>query len=227
VKTRAFHDGLDGATFAPESFADYQYGPDDHFNKSRFQGFSFEGIYRILSPYIDPVGLAVYVEPTIGKDLRELESRVILQKNFLDDRLVLASNVTVEQEWRHMKADPTADPDSADFNAHWDKESDINFGVGASYRFMPKWSAGFEVEHEREYAGFSLDAKDRTNAGTYIGPNIHYGGEKFFVTATFLRQIGGAKDYANSGVDSFVSGGRNYADDFEKERLRIKAGFYF
>jgi hypothetical protein len=67
-----------------------------------------EGIWRLASPYTAPVGVAVYVEPTVGRNLRELESKLILQKNFLDDKLVFAANLTLAQEGRYLPADPEA-----------------------------------------------------------------------------------------------------------------------
>ena len=83
--------------------------PDDHLNESKYVGVSLEGIYRVLSPYIHPIGLALYLEPTVGPGLRELESRLILQKNFLDDTLVIAVNLTVAQELRQLAGDPDAE----------------------------------------------------------------------------------------------------------------------
>ena len=66
----------------------------------------------------------------------------------------------------------------------------------------------------------------RNNVAYFVGPNIHYGGKNFFVTATFLVQLPWAKDYANPPPGFIVHGITN-ADDFEKYRLRLKAGFYF
>src|SRR5262249_19527239 len=59
--TNAYHNGVDGATTPPEQFSVYnQVDPDARFNGSKFIGVSFEAIYRVLSPYTDPVGLAFY-----------------------------------------------------------------------------------------------------------------------------------------------------------------------
>ena len=38
-------------------------------------GWSAEFIYRVLSPYTDPVGLALYVEPSFGKFRNEIETK--------------------------------------------------------------------------------------------------------------------------------------------------------
>jgi hypothetical protein len=223
----AFHNTPDGETAPPEIFADYSVDPDKRFKRGRFEGVSLEGIYRLTSPYTAPVGVALYVEPTIGPRKRELESRLIVQKNFHDDRVVVAGNLTVTQELRYLQADPAADPASEESRDHWDKETDVNIGVAASYRFRPNWSVGMEFLNEREWAGLDpFKAAKRTNVAYYFGPNIHYGGEHFFATGTFLVQLHGAKDYANP-APGFIVDGLSNADDFEKYRLRVKVGYYF
>lgn len=222
-----FHNTPDGATAPPEIFADYSVEPDKRMKRGRLEGVSGELIWRLASPYTSPVGFAVYIEPTIGPRTRELESRIIVQKNFHDDRLVLAANVTLGYEWRKLQGDPTADPATKDFIEHWDKETDVNFGVAGSYRFRPNWSVGVEALNEREWGGLDpFNAGKRTNDAYYVGPNIHYGGQKFFATATFLAQLGAAKDYANPAPGFIVDGITN-ADDFEKFRLRVKIGTFF
>ena len=222
IWSRAYHNGVDGKTAPPENFADKNVGPDSHFHSSRFVGVSLEGIYRILSPYIHPIGLAYYIEPTFGKGLFEIEQRIIAQKNFLDDRLVIASNVSVNLEGRQLPGDPEATGYYS--RKHWDHETDFNIGLASSYRFIPNWSAGFEFINEREYSNFSLSSDRRNNVAYYLGPVVHWGGERFFVTATFLTQLPWAQDFANP-PPGFIKGGRTYADDFEKYRLRIKVGY--
>lgn len=223
----AFRNTPTGETAPPEIFADYSVSPAKRLNRGRFQGVSGEIIWRLASPYTAPLGVALYVEPLIGPRTRELESRLILQKNFRDDRLVLAGNLTVAQEWRRLLPDPDAAPDSVDATEHWDKETDVNFGLGASYRFRENWSAGLELQNEHEWAGLNpFDAGKRTNMALYFGPNIHYGGQHFFATATFLAQLGVARDYANP-APGFIVDGLTDADDFERFRLRVKVGYSF
>ncbi len=219
----------DGTTLPPEVFADYNADPSSRFKASRVESVSVEAIYRFMSPYTDPFGLAVYVEPSIGPRTYELETRVIAQKNFIDDKLVIAANMTIGQEKRYLHGDPSADPSDEEYNAHWDEETDVNFGLAASYRFAPNWYAGAELQNEREWAGFNpFKNENRTNVATYFGPTLHYGGKGFFVTATYLQQLKGAKDYAaTSAADSAVIDGVSNADDFEKYRVRLKVGFYF
>lgn len=122
--SRAFHNGVDGASAPPETFAGVRFGSDSHWHSGKFVGVSLEGIYRILSPYIHPIGVALYLEPTFGKRLFEVENRLILQKNFLDDRLVIASNISVILEARRLPGDPEEVGYAS--RTHWDHETDFN-----------------------------------------------------------------------------------------------------
>lgn len=217
-----------GETAPPEIFADYTVDPNRRFNAGRFETVSLEALYRFASPYTSALGAALYIEPSIGPRTRELETRLILQKNYLDDRLVFAFNATLGYEWRILQGDPEADPDSEEFFTHWDKETDVNFGLAGSFRFARNWSAGLEVQNEREFAGLNPFKSDqRTNIAWYTGPTLHYGGEHFFFTGTFLYQLPWARDYADPPEESFVVDGISNADDFEKYRIRIKFGYYF
>ncbi|WP_231958310.1 DUF6662 family protein [Novosphingobium resinovorum] len=217
-----------GDTVPPEVFADFASDPARRFSKARLESVSVEGIYRISSPYTNGVGVALYLEPSIGPRTREMEARLILQKNFLDDKLVFAANATLGYEWRKLLGDSSADPTSEEFVTHWDKETDVNFGFAGSYRFTSNWSVGGELQNEREWAGLNpFKASSRTNQAWYLGPTMHYGGRHFFATFTTLFQMPWAKDYANPAAESFVVNGITNADDFEKYRFRLKVGYYF
>lgn len=215
--TRAFHNGPGGATIPPEPFVYDTPGPDQRYQGARYVGTSLEGIYRVLSPYTDGLGLALYEEPTVGQGFVESESRLILQKNFLDDTLILAFNATYAPEWRRAY-----DEDKAAYA--WDEETDLNFGLAGSYRFAPNWSAGFEFLNEREYN--SYDLKRLSNDGYYLGPSLHYGGRAFFVSAAFLEQMPWAVGHTDTVAGAEV-GGRIYDNDFERFRTRVKVGWYF
>ncbi|PXV59025.1 hypothetical protein SAMN04487785_11757 [Dyella jiangningensis] len=218
VWSRAYHNGPFEETTPPEPLSYDRPGPDDHYSAKRFVGFSGEAIYRIWSPYTDPLGVAVYVEPTVGPQFRELETKLILQKNFFDDRLVTAFNFTYAPELRYDWSD------DAMTHKRWQEETDVNLNVAASYRFAPNWSAGVELLNEREYASYNFS--NEANDGYYVGPVIHYGGKKFFVTATFLEQLPWASSHSDT-VPGAIVGRRIYDNDFEKYRVRIKAGWYF
>lgn len=215
--TAAYHNGPFGQTTPPEQFSYYNPGPDDHFNATKFIGVSGEAIWRLWSPYTRPLGIAVYEEPTFGAAFIESESKIILQKNFRDDRVVLTANGTYAPEWRRIQ-----DPDSGTVSL--DEETDANIDLGASYRFIRNWSAAFEIFNEREFNSYNFTRE--SNSGYYLGPTVHYAGRNFFVTANYAQQM----PWASRHVDTVPGGivdGRIVDNDFERHRVRVKFGWYF
>jgi len=218
---------IDGTTLPPGAFANVEVGPHEHFRLTKFTGVSGELIYRMLSPYLDSFGLALYVKPTVGPSLYEWTSRLILQENFFDDRMVVAFNATLTQRWRFFHALASAPPGSAGATDRWDRGTATDFALGVSYRFIANWSAAFEVHNEREWRGFNPFVGQReTNSAYYAGPTLHYADEHIFATLTVLTQLGGASDFVHPEPD-FVVGARNYAANFERFRVRLKLGYYF
>jgi hypothetical protein len=163
---------------------------DDDPTRKLDRGLEFDGVnvafkYNLLSVYKDLFGLSLYVEPeysrihkVTGERMNQfgLETKLILQKNFFDDQLALAYNLTVEPEWTKFKA-----------SGEREKELELEHTVGISYRFLANWFAGIEGRYHSEYPEF-----DKREHGAYfLGPNIHYGAEKWWFTFTFLPQISG------------------------------------
>jgi hypothetical protein len=73
--TRADHDNADGTTSPPETFAGPLFDSSSIFKGSKFVGVSAEGVYRVMSPYTDPFGIALYFEPTFGNGLASSRRR--------------------------------------------------------------------------------------------------------------------------------------------------------
>jgi hypothetical protein len=69
------------------------------FDSYHLESVAVEAIYRLLSSYKDPLGLALYFEPTLGDEEKELEWKVIIQKNWFENRFVWALNVNYELEF--------------------------------------------------------------------------------------------------------------------------------
>lgn len=223
--TQAHHNGPDGSTTAPEQFSDFFPAPDSYFNKWKFIGVAGEAIWRVQSPYTDPVGIALYAEPTFGNRFQEIELKAIFQKNFFDDRLVLIGNMTWAPEIRYLPPDPFADPGSDAASRNVNIETDVNFGVGVSYRFAPNWSAGMELQNEREINGWAVFARSQWMGNAYYtGPTIHYANDHFFATLTWWQQLPWANNYMDSSV---IVHGYDGDVDFERTRVRLKIGYYF
>ena len=86
----AFRNGPDGATsgwLVPSSAG------TSHYHRNRFDGVSIEGIWRLTNPVTEPLGIGFYLEATTGPVKDELEGRLLLQSNFIDDKLVVAANL--------------------------------------------------------------------------------------------------------------------------------------
>ena len=165
------------------------HNPYHTYSDTHLDGFSSEVIWRVLSPYKDPIGLAFYVEPEWGAKEYGVELRAIAQKNFMDDRLVLAGNAWIEFE---QEAGSNLGANGAEEGADGAKAAAtyLEYDLGASYRFIPNWSFGLEFRNHNEYDGYSIAHSKQDHTAFFLGPNIHYGGERWFFTLSVLRQLG-------------------------------------
>ena len=187
-----------------------------------FQGLSAEFKYNVLSPYKDGFGLTLYAEPGWSRihsvegekgTEYELELKAIVQKNFLDDRLIWAANLTFEPEWEKKKE---FDPVAARSESEWEKELKLEVSSGLSYRFAPGWYAGVEGRYASVYPDWTSGLHRETYA-VFAGPAIHYGSEKWWATLAYTPQLFGSP-----------SPGRTLAlDEYEKRELRLKIGYNF
>lgn len=172
-----FTDKLSGAmylNFQQEQIVAQEPGLADS-SKFSFKGVSAEVKYQLLNPYTDPIGIALYFEPTYNGNEQELEYKLIFSKN-IGDKWVLAANAIFEQEWE--KEDGVTE-----------KESVLEFTFGAAYRFSPNWSVGLEARYHSVYEGSTLN--EHLGSAWFLGPNIHYGTSKWWATFTLLPQISG------------------------------------
>jgi hypothetical protein len=202
----------DGTT-GPGAFVPDNVDPDARYSRTFFQSVSNEWIYRILSPYKDPIGLALYVEPTWGSNERELETKLILHKNFFDDRLVWAANFTAAAE-------------SERWHGAWENEGELELTTGLAYQFAPRWHAGLEYRHHRGYEGRGFSSSKRVYAANFAGPSMHYASQNWWVTLTYLTQLANAKAYTDGAREDII-GGRFYGEHHERQELRLRVGFAF
>lgn len=209
----ALHNRPDGTT-GPGAFVPDSVDPDARYSKTFFQSLSNEWIYRVLSPYKDPIGLALYIEPTWGPDERELETKLIVQKNFFDDRLVWAANLTAAAESERYHSD------------NWEREGELELTTGLAYQFAPRWHAGLEYRHHRGYEGRGFSSGKRVYAANFAGPSMHYASQKWWLTLTYLRQLANAKAYTDDARADIIDG-RFYGEHHERYELRLRVGFSF
>jgi hypothetical protein len=186
-----------------------------------FQGLSAEFKYNVLSPYKNGFGLTLYAEPewsrihsVEGKKGTEygLELKAILQKNFLDDRLIWAANLTLEPEWEKEKEEIAAGVTESE----WAKELKVEISSGLSYRIASGWYAGVEGRYASVYPDWT-DGLHRETYAVFAGPAIHYGGKKWWATLSWQPQLFGAPS----------PNGSRALEEYEKSELRLKLGYDF
>jgi hypothetical protein len=184
--------------------------------------FAFDGVqtefkYSLLSPYLDPIGFALYAEPgwsRISKesgqheDALSIEVKALFQKDFLDDTLIAVLNISPEYEWARGR----------DIE-HWENELEFEVTGGLAYRVAPRWFLGVESRYTSEYPNFP-DESHREFWGVFVGPALHYAAERWWVTLTALPQVYGKPQDGNRSHTLHL-------EDLERFELRIKTGFEF
>jgi hypothetical protein len=183
-------------------------------DRYRFGGVEASAKYRLLSPFIDPLGLALRVEggylahDDVG-GLRQQEWYVApeldLQKNFRDDTVSWVADVGAEWAWGKQPAE------------EYPHELSIQGATGVSYRFAPNWFAGVEARVRAEYPLFDLDHFE--HVALYAGPSLHYSARRWWVTLSWLYQAWGRGIGEGNQQQTFAE---------ETEQLvRLKVGFNF
>ncbi len=104
-----------------------------------------------------------------------------------------------------------------------DLDGVLEWFTGASYRLARSWSAGLEFLNHHEFA----DATVHQHSAYFVGPTIHYEGQRWFATLWFLRQlpVGQAFSLENkefAAHDSYILG-----DEHEKYYVPLRVGFDF
>src|SRR5258708_5402399 len=225
-----FTDDFSGAFYLHSSYLHTRDVPDpddstvnlDNHSSFDINGISVELKERLLSPAKDPIGLTLYMEPEMGirsplsgTDTveRAVEFKLIVDKHFLSDRLILATNVVFEPEWERLDGVRS-------------KELKNESSIGAAYRFAPAWYGGLEVLNRRKF-----DDQDFAKQGAsafFLGPSLHYDEKEWWITLTVLPQIAG--NPRQLGLDSNGNPVRDASrtlGEYEKMEIRLRFGVDF
>ena len=183
------------------------------------ESISTEFVYRALSPYKSRHGwgLALYLEPEYAfHDLHNglryapgtfsLEGRAIVQKNFAQDRVIVAYNLVLEAESIRFAGRP-------DTNS----ELDWNNELGVTYRVAPRVFVGGEFRNHNEYGNFT----HHEHSVYWAGPVVHYADQHLWATLGLLRQFAGAPGHDEDGNDI---GNRLFLRSHERNELTFKLG---
>jgi len=202
------------------------YIPGDKDYGLKFSGIEGSLKYNFLSAAKDPIGLTMYLgmefetlDPHSGqdKDIWSNEVRLLLQKYFFDDQLIIAANAGIESTIAKRKAIAGLPPT---FEWPTGEEMEIEFigALGISYRIAPNWFIGveglYEEEHETEIG--------QERWSFQAGPNVHFAAKQWWATFTWLPQIkGGGSPYPGQ-VDEDL-----HLIEKTKQEWRLKVGFNF
>lgn len=212
-----------------------QGGKGESFDKTQFGGFELGAKYNILSPYKDFMGYSLGFAYEYrgryrldGAPIRQ-HSYVItnyFQKNFLDDKLVIAVSPKVELERRKS-------------TGVLEEEISLDVSAGIAYRVAPNWFVGLEFRHQSDYLNpqedgefdpdlqrSSWDGSDirigtQHQNGNYLGPTVHYTQRNWWVTAGLLFQVAGG-----GSTHSYKKDGMNF-DEHEQLHAGITFAYEF
>lgn len=186
-----------------ESFKSYHdTGSGDDYSKFRWDGISLENRYMVLNPAEKPVGLTLYLEPTIAHDQAELEQKIILGQRHGEWKWAL--NLIHATEWED------------DFK---EVEGELEASFGLTRHLGPRWSVGVEARDHN-----ALPKYERwENTAVYVGPVVRYSRESWWATLTVMPQVYGANFDGNN-----PDGNRHLElADHERWNIRLLFGFHF
>lgn len=188
------------------------YGYFDNGNDLEFTGFRTAWKYFFKTVAKDDYGFGVYLEPiwartssTSGnrEDKWAIEGKLLFQKNFLDDQLVWATNLTSEFEWERYPGQS------------YERVLELKASTGVSYQFFEHWGFGVEALYETEFDGFSFDSQEKWMIG--VGPAVRFRNGPYWGTFTWLPQVVG---------NPSTAGNRNLAG-YDEHQVRLKVGINF
>ena len=207
----AYQNQLDGTSAGPNTDIADTFDSTSRYKLSRVESVSWENIYQVFNPLVDPFGLALYIEPSYGPRNKEVEFKLILQKNFLDDRLIWATNFVTafENNKRGSKIE---------------RATELDFLTGLSYRFANSWSAGLELRNHREFTGYGYNVPN--HSAWFLGPNLHYATKNWWATVAWRQQLRVARGFSDEQRD-VISGGRIYGDEHTLNQFMLKVGVPF
>jgi len=166
-------------------------------------GVGGEIVYQAMNVYFDPIGLGFLVSPGVGRNSRNVEAKVLLQKNFLNDRLRTVVNV------------------GGDFGTErntgaWSDASALTFDAGIAYNITWEWSAALEFNAERSFEGLLLNGRGIPTTSTYFaGPTIQYVAHPWTASLGAQAQLPWASDA------SHTPGALDHGFSADAERFRV------
>lgn len=158
-----------------------------------FQGTQVAFIHNFISPYKNPhgIGFSIYIEPGYSRvfkitgqrqDEYAVEFKLLFQKNLMNDTMFFVFNFNNELEWRRIHGEERM------------TELATEMTTGLSKRIANGIFLGLEGRYHSEYP--SMNFGNLEHYAYFVGPNIHYAEQRWWVTLTYLPQVAGWKNDA-------------------------------
>ncbi len=204
---------------------------DAYIPKDESYGFRFSGVaaafkYNFTSPFVNPVGISLYVEPIIGtkdphsgqdKRTYSLEGFLLLQKNFRDDTVIWMTNLGIESTYAKRAALSDLPPDF-EWPVIPEMEIETSFGTGISGRIASNWYLGAEALYQSEFE--TEVGQERWSV--FAGPTVHYGARKWWATFTWFPQLRGGGEVVAGQDNSHL-----HLVEKTKHEWRLKISYNF
>ena len=187
--------------------------PSAYYAKTDFDSVSLETIYNFLSPYTDAIGLSGYLEYSYGDHFQEIELKTLLQKNFIDDKVILAANLVLDLEKNSYALTAT------------EKETEIELTGGASVRLSPHFRTGVEARNTQGFTGYSAASGNHAYSVWFAGPMVSFTTGKFFAMLGYQRQLPWAEAFNHATQVEQISGLNYY--EYEKNFVRFRMSYAF
>lgn len=183
-----------------EHFNDPDGGGTSHY---RQKGVSFENKLLVLHPAERPIGLSLYLEPTLdaADGLFKLEEKIILGQRHGDWKW--AVNLNHETEWEHQYRDTVGE---------------FELTAGLAYILSPRWSVGVEMRHHAEIEEY----RHWEGYAFYLGPCVSYRRDRWWATLTAMPQLYGANFDGNPDRDTNLD-----LAGHERWNIRLLVGVHF
>jgi len=192
-------------SFAWDYNHDHTFPPSPSSSGSAWGGIKGEAVYQALNVYFDPVGLAVLVAPTIAPNYRGVEAKLLLQKNFINDRLRFVVNAGGEF--------------GSEKDGAWSDASALTFDAGLAYNVTWEWSAALEFNAEHDFSGLMLNGRAVPEATSYyFGATIQYVAHPWTASVGVQLQLPWANDPTHTA--GTLDGG--YLAEAERTRVALR-----
>lgn len=194
-------------------------------------GFKASGVeaavkYNFLKTALDPIGFSTYLaldygwlDPHSGqeKNTISLELEFLLQKYFLDGRMIWVGDLGIEST-RADRGEIGGTPPDYEWPTDPEMEIENTLGTGLSYRFVPNWFLGVESQYQSEQE--TVVGQERWSV--FAGPTLHYGGERWWGSFSWFPQIvGGGESYPEQNDTDL------HLIEKTEQEFRLKAGLNF